>query len=304
MANFTIVHLSDLHLTGTDGARRTELGIFPPLKGMNQAFRRILASGPVRNANHVLITGDITDRGDLETWTLFWKIIREAGLENRLSIVPGNHDLCCLAARLPGKRRMYRTQDMHKAVLGLKMGQQPVTFPWACQPDPRLVIFGLNSNNLGNLNVATNALGWLGYYQLKALASKLYQFRHIPVKIIALHHSPNIPAPETAHRRGYQTLSLLERLGHQIPQEHRHALLLLALTHRVRLLVHGHLHRAEDRKISGIRIVGAPATTEPIHDQLHGCGYRFYTYTVQGSGGRVRCQLRTVWLGHQLIKES
>ena len=41
---FRIAHLSDLHLTKTDGARRTELGVFGRLKGMNAAFRKIVAS--------------------------------------------------------------------------------------------------------------------------------------------------------------------------------------------------------------------------------------------------------------------
>lgn len=291
---FRIVHLSDLHLTRTEGARRTELGVFQPLKGMNRAFRAILAAKPVRQADLILVTGDVTDRGDRIAWELFWEAITDAGLIGRCFVLPGNHDVCCLGVRLPDHRGEYRREDLRKAAVGLRLGDQPTAFPAVVTPDPRIAVFGLNSNNLGNLNVATNALGELGYYQLKSLAGKLHLHRHVPVKIVALHHSPNIPGPETARKRGQPPMSALDRLGHQIPQDQRRALLLLCIAHRVRLVVHGHLHLAESRTVSGIRIIGAPATTEPIMAKNPPGGYQFCRYSVLGSGGRVKSELLTV----------
>jgi 3',5'-cyclic-AMP phosphodiesterase len=291
---YRIVHLSDLHLTRTPGARRTELGVFSPLKGMNATFAGVLASKPVQQADLAIITGDVTDRGDLAAWQVFWKTVKQAGMQKRIFVVPGNHDVCCLGARLPLKKKAYRASDVKKAIDGLKLGGQATRFPFVARPDRRVVVFGVNSNNLGNLSVLSNAMGKLGYFQLVSLASKLHKYRDVPVKIIALHHSPNIPQVETAKKRGQPPMSALARKGHQIPQEQRQALRLLCITHRVRLLIHGHLHQAEDRRVSGVRIIGAPATTEPLPGKGKKLAYQFYSYTVQGRGGRVRCELKTV----------
>ena len=174
---------------------------------------------------------------------------------------------------------------------GLCLGSQPVKAPWVKTPDPRVAIFGVNSNNLGNLTAVTNAMGHVGYYHLQSLANKLHVHRDVPVKIVALHHSPNIPEVSTAIRRKQRPLNALERQAHQIPQDERRALRLLCITHRVRLILHGHLHIAEDRRVNGFRIVGAPATTEPAKNDGR---YQFYGFVVLGDGRRVNCRLHAV----------
>ena len=225
---FRIAHLSDLHLTKTDGARRSQPNVFTALKGMNKAFRKIVSSDSLQKA------------------------------------------------------------ELDKAVKGLKLGSQQTQFPIVINPDPRVVIFGLNSNNLGNFDGLTNALGHIDYFQLSSLASKLHKYRDIPVKIIALHHSPNIPGKETSIRRGQRPYSSFERLAQQIPAGQRHGLRLLGITHRVRLIVHGHLHVDEDRRVGGIRVIGAPASTQPVSDKKKPGQYQIYTYSIFGSGKRVR----------------
>ena len=287
---FVIVQLTDLHLTRTDDGRRSEPRLFGALRGMNDAFRKVIRCRDVQQSNLVLVTGDVTDRGDLDTWRLFWKEIRDAGLSRRILVLPGNHDVCCLGARLP--REGLADADLEKAVAGLRMGRQPTKSPWTYRPDPRVVIFGLNSSNLGNLTAVTNAMGHIGYFQLKALAGKMYQYRNVPVKIVALHHSPNIPEAKTARARAQRAVRRLERITHEVPREQRRGLLLLCVAHRVRLVLHGHLHVQEDRKITGVRIVGAPATTEAVSNS--GNEFPIYRYTVQGEGGRVRTEYRTV----------
>ncbi len=139
-------------------------------------------------------------------------------------------------------------------------------------------------------------MGDIGYYQLEGLARKLKEYSQIPVKIIALHHSPNIPKEETARKRGQKPYSQLERWGHQIDKADRQALKLLSITHGVRMMVHGHLHMAEDRRVSGIRVIGAPATTESSTKRKANNDYHYYTYTVRGNGGRVQYDFQTVQL--------
>lgn len=285
---FKIAHLSDLHLTAKDGDSRFEFGFFPPLKGMNVSFRKLVNSKAVQTSDLILVTGDVTDRGDLESWEVFWDAVGSAGIKDRIRVIPGNHDVCCLGARLPWKHKQYRLEDMEKALKGLRMGGQPTKFPWAYKPDPRVVVFGLNSNNLGNFTVVSNAMGAIGYFQLKSLAGLLYKYRDVPVKIVAMHHSPNIPGVDTAKRRGQQPFSKLERFGHQVPQGQRQALNLLCVAHKVRLLLHGHLHMVEDRRITGVRYIGVDASTEPKQIYRNNKVFSFSRFTVNGAGDYVR----------------
>jgi 3',5'-cyclic AMP phosphodiesterase CpdA len=244
---FRIVHLSDLHLTSTDNASRSEARLFGRLQGMNAAFRRIVQTPTIQQANLLLFTGDITDRGEIESWKVFWSTLNDAGLSDRTLVVPGNHDVCCMGVRAPWDRGAQA--DWEKAVAGLRLGGQPTRLPWVQTPDPRVVVFGLSSNNLGNFSAATNAVGQIGYFHLQTLAEKLHVYRDVPVKIVLLHHSPNIPEEDTALKRGQRAFGVLERASHQIPQDQRRALRLLCITHRVRLILHGHLHMAEDRRV-------------------------------------------------------
>lgn len=286
--DFRIVHLSDLHLTADDAAARSEPKLFGRLTGMNAAFRQVLRAAPIQQAQLVVCTGDITDRGDLAAWYVFWNGLADAGLADRVLVVPGNHDVCCLGVRAPWEKGAQA--DWDKAVAGLRLGHQPTKFPWARTPDPRVVVFGLNSNNLGNYSAITNALGKLGLYQLQGFADKLHVHRNVPVKIVLLHHSPNIPEDATAIRRGQRPLGPLQRRVHQIPEDQRRALRLLCISHRVRLILHGHLHLVEDRRVGGIRIVGSGASTEPDAGGM--C--QFWTYDVLGNGGRVIRKRHTV----------
>jgi hypothetical protein len=75
-----------------------------------------------------------------------------------------------------------------------------------------------------------------------------------------------LPRADVEVRRRLPPTGALSRWGHEIPAAERRALRLLCIAHRVSLLVHGHLHRAEDRRVNGVRIVGAPASTEPGPD--------------------------------------
>jgi len=285
---FRIVHLSDLHLTASDAAPRSESRLFGRLNGMNAAFRRIIQAAPVQEADLILFTGDITDRGEIKAWAVFWDSLKAAGLSDRVLVVPGNHDVCCLGVRAPWEKGVQA--DWEKAVAGLRLGGQPAKFPWVRSPESRVVVFGLSSNNLGNFTAMTNAMGKIGYYQLQSLADKLHVHRDVPVKIVLLHHSPNIPEESTAIKRGQQPIGPLQRKAHQIPHDQRRALRLLCITQRVRLILHGHLHMVEDRRVGGIRIVGTGASTEPNRDGK--C--QFHRYDVLGNGKRVSRRLCAV----------
>lgn len=290
---FRIAHLSDLHLTAGDVDARHEPKLGNRLTGMNQAFRRIAAARPIQQADLILITGDITDQGDLRAWERFRKIIGDVGLTAKTLAVLGNHDVCALMPRLGRPRRLKRA-DLMRAHRGLLLCEQPAKYPWGRRVREDIAVFGLDSNNSGNLSPVTNAVGRLGFRQLAAFAGLLHKHRDASVKIVMLHHSPSIARRPAPWRRGRPPVSLVTRWLHQLPEEDRHALRLLCLTHRVRLILHGHLHEAEDRLVNGVRVVGAPAATEPVRGAAGSRRLQFYEYTVAPASGRVTRSLRTI----------
>jgi Icc-related predicted phosphoesterase len=292
---FKIVHLSDLHLTASDDMIRSEPKLFGQLKGMNAAFRGIIKTRPVQEADLIVVTGDVTDRGDIDSWKIFWKTISDAGLITKTLVLPGNHDMCCLGIRIPILSKTgYRKEDLEKAIKGLKIGHQPLKFPWAKLINSKIAVFGLNSNNLGNFSGIDNAVGELGFYELLSFAEQLWKYRETPVKIVALHHSPNIPVPNTMKKRFGTDYHTMNRLFGAVPQDQRRALRLLCFTHKVRLIIHGHVHLAENRYVNGIHIIGAPPATEPVKINGKNTGYQFYQYIVKGKKPILHHKLITI----------
>ncbi|HNX51433.1 MAG TPA: metallophosphoesterase [Thermoanaerobaculaceae bacterium] len=290
---FRVVQLSDLHLTADDRDARSEATLFGRQTGMNAAFRRILADPAVRGADLILTTGDVTDRGDLAAWRLFWSGLEAAGLRGRCRVIPGNHDVCCLGIRPVARRGRRVADDLARLEAGLALGGDAPARPWAeVLAGGRLVLFGLDSSHPGNVSALTNAVGELGMPQLERLARLLRQHHDVPVKLVALHHSPNIPRAATQQRRGLPVLKGPARWGQEVPAADRRALRLLCVSHGVRLIVHGHLHRFEDRRVNGVRIVGAPASTEPVAvDGRRGLPILLYTLT---SRQQIRIEPRLV----------
>jgi 3',5'-cyclic AMP phosphodiesterase CpdA len=290
---FVIAHLSDLHLTAAEHQGRGRARVLDYLNGANEAFKKIIKSQPICEADLIIVTGDVTDRGDIESWKLFWKEVKEAGISNKIFVVPGNHDVCCLGARLPFKKKVHRQRDLEKAGIGLQMGNQATQFPWFREFNKHVVVFGLNSNNLGNITYLSNAMGRIGHSQLLSFAEQLYIHRNTPVKIVVLHHGPSI-IDKNEKKRGRKLMGKLMLTGRKIPRRQQRHLLLLCLSHGVRVIAHGHVHKAEDRVVDGVRIVGAPSTTKPASKAGGKNVYQFYTYTIQGADARVSTKLHKV----------
>ncbi|MDF1562871.1 MAG: metallophosphoesterase [Deltaproteobacteria bacterium] len=281
-----LVHLSDLHLTASDEDSRSEPRLFGKLQGMNATFRALLREEPVQSADWILVTGDVTDRGDREAWEVFWAAVGEAGLKRRVRLVPGNHDVCHLGAPRIGERSRLMGEDLERMRAGVCLGRprKQTLFPWVEFLEPgRLALIGLDSNNAGNGNGVVNAIGRIGNRQTRRLVRLLRQpeVAACPAKILLMHHSPNLPRA----RRGAEHYGPLSRWGHEVPDVDRVTLRHLCALGGVRLIAHGHLHRSDDRELDGVRIVGAPASTEP-KPGTSGV-YRVYGYEVRGATGRI-----------------
>jgi Icc protein len=74
----TLVHVSDLHLGKSPETEQRAIGIRDAVWAAD--------------ADHVVVTGDLTHRGRASELALFWRIFAPLVVRDRLTIVPGNHD--------------------------------------------------------------------------------------------------------------------------------------------------------------------------------------------------------------------
>jgi UDP-2,3-diacylglucosamine pyrophosphatase LpxH len=148
----------------------------------------------------------------------------------------------------------------------------------------RVAIFGLNSNNYGNWSPIDNAIGNIGDEQLNKLNLLLKKYKKIPVKIVALHHSPNIPGVITAWRRKEEATIFPDTL--ELPQMQRRRLRQICRDNKVKCIVHGHVHIARGRRVQSLRIIGANAATEPDKNVTKK-RYNITALTIKGRKGRV-----------------
>jgi 3',5'-cyclic AMP phosphodiesterase CpdA len=84
-----IAHLSDLHVNEGPTVRMVERAH----PGGNRQLERVLDAPPLGDADIILVTGDVTDRGTAGSWRAFLDAVDERELAARMVIVPGNHDI-------------------------------------------------------------------------------------------------------------------------------------------------------------------------------------------------------------------
>lgn len=254
-----IIQLTDLHLTKNDTDKRT--GIFDGLTGMNQNFLKIINHSEVTTADIILVTGDVTDKGDTESWEFFWREIKKAKLSKKTLVIPGNHDVCCLD--LIGRENPKSTlvlEDYRKLKKGLSINQQKTSFPCIeLKSYKRLAIFSVNSNNMGNTGVVDNAIGIISKQELESFEKLLQETKEneasVKVKLLLMHHSPFLP------NESYPFGSEMDRNSSDI-------LLELCRKYGINIILHGHLHQDKNRKIGKMKIIGAPASTQPYEGIL------------------------------------
>jgi 3',5'-cyclic AMP phosphodiesterase CpdA len=97
-----IAHITDLHLVEHDYARRSarerrRLHYLNTGRDIDPERRRRSAIAALRlaaHADHVVITGDLTEDGTLAQFEVLAEVLAEARIEpGRVTLVPGNHDL-------------------------------------------------------------------------------------------------------------------------------------------------------------------------------------------------------------------
>jgi hypothetical protein len=84
-----LAHLSDLHINEGATVRMVERAH----PGGNRQLDRVLDAPPLGDADLILVTGDVTDRGTAASWRNFLDAVEDRHLVERMVLVPGNHDI-------------------------------------------------------------------------------------------------------------------------------------------------------------------------------------------------------------------
>lgn len=196
----TLAHLSDLHL-GRSAEHDAEVG---------RVVEATLAAG----IDHVIVSGDVTDRGRAVDCVRFERLVAPLAACGRLTVIPGNHDRLGddVGARLRGGARV-QTQT--------RAGLHVVRFDSTGEHN-RFLLAGH-----GNLSEPI----------VDEIAAAVDAAAREHVVVVALHHHV-LPQPEE---------TLPERLSTRIGLPYATELRLgLRLLHRLRgrcdLVLHGHRH--------------------------------------------------------------
>jgi|GEM_PF-5621282 len=228
---FRIAHVSDLHLLPTRSDR---------------AFvDRLIASWGEHEVDHVVITGDVTHDGDAGVIGWFDRALRRSGWnEERCTVLGGNHDLRA--------KRSFRR----------RFGWEVCTFRML--DNGRVGLVTVDSVKHGGLldRNMWSPRGWLTGNELAALDDALDRCAGCAVRVLALHHH--------LFHTPVSDLDWLTRLGTVLPGRLRlwgplqnaEELLEKAQQRRVQVILSGHSHTPQSRRIGGVRCyVGGGTTT-------------------------------------------
>ena len=230
----TLAHLSDVHLAPLHGLGPGHINLKRALGLANWMLKRrkvhlrsavdaLVADLALQRTDHIIVSGDLANLGlpGEHAAALDW--LKTLGPPERVSVVPGNHDIYCPLWRDPGVER-WRAY-MTSCSPGLAFGQEGTAggFPFI-RIFGRLAIVGVNSA------VPTrpfSAIGRVGDAQLDALGKTLGKLgREGFTRVVVIHHPPLPGQADTS--RGLTDAARMEDV---------------LLGHGAELVVHGHNHR-------------------------------------------------------------
>lgn len=285
MTTLRIAHLSDLHLMG---------GPIPAHRLLNKRFtgwvnlkyRRHAVHRPAHvralaaeirrlDVDHVVFTGDLSNLALEDEFDAVKRLLDEdlRFPADRVSIVPGNHDLYTSGSarkkRFASYFGQYATSDLPDVATDHPAG----AFPFVRLRGPAAII-GLASAVPRPPMIAA---GEIGRAQLAAL-SKVLAHPEVRTRfpVVLLHHPPNNPASKKrAFTNGLWDAEGLQKELAQMDKA---------------LVLHGHLHERVQRALSddapGVRVVGATsASLDDGGDHKH-AGFQVYEVDERGLVGQ------------------
>ncbi|APR80944.1 Hypothetical protein A7982_06291 [Minicystis rosea] len=101
-----VAHLSDLHIVGERYGYRMEPGTRGPRGNgrLRNAFVKLTAIDAATPLDRIVLTGDVTDAGTRAEWAALLDLLDAfPALRQRVSFVPGNHDVNIIDRQNPGR---------------------------------------------------------------------------------------------------------------------------------------------------------------------------------------------------------
>jgi Icc protein len=275
---FQIAHISDPHLSRQYYREH--------IKSFKMLLRALLDDG----IDHIIVSGDIVSTGEEDDFYLAREIFANLGLlhSERLTIVPGNHDIFGgphRAVDVLSFPRYIRSVDyvQHKELFqnafaetfsGVRRLSDSDLFPFIKTLGPFNII-GLNSTppwSLRHNPLGTN--GNLDDGQVRALAqlagSEILRDR---TNIIVIHHHFN-----DLHQSEYDAGNLWSRIeSNTMRMKRRRKIIRIFHELNVRYVLHGHIHRNELYDRGGIFFANGAGSV--CDDPVRYLKYNLLSYT-------------------------
>ena len=250
----TIAHLTDVHLGPIAGFTPRHWNLKRTLGYLNWVRKRrhdheravldrLVADLIAQAPDHVAVGGDLCNIGLPQEHLTALAWLKALGPPERISVVPGNHDIYCASGRDPGVERWahYMASDAQ----GAAFTDGAAGFPFV-QIVGRVALVGVNS---ALPTPPAMAWGCVGGEQLARLAGALDRLAGAGLFRLLLIHHPPLPGQASA-ARGLKDAAALEAVLRR---------------HGAELVVHGHNHlNTLAWRTSGagaFPVVGAPSAS-------------------------------------------
>jgi len=241
---FRIAHLSDLHISSDRSGLRQR---WRSWVGRSQAknllnLQAVLRDMALCGIDHLVLTGDLTHAAKKAEFETLRTALGDFANPDRLTIVPGNHDLSYryVRRRLRAKncpRKLWplvsHFADVFPSAHPAELDQtKKDLFPFAkVLAKGRIVLIGLDTTGHLTARVGLlNSFGTIGRVQLADLRALLkHPWLHDRIKIVVMHHHPVIVPVATmfdSFKHLFQSKQLLD----------------LLYENRVDVILHGHKH--------------------------------------------------------------
>jgi 3',5'-cyclic AMP phosphodiesterase CpdA len=263
MAAFTLAHLSDPYLPPLPAPRFSELagkralGYLNWTRNRHKYHRRevldaLVSDLAAQSPDHIAVTGDLVNLALETEFPLARKWLESVGPPERVTAIPGNHDVYVRATR-------DRFAQSWAGYLRDEQAGGHVTFPSLRRRGP-LALIGLSSAVPTPPLMAT---GTLGHTQLAALERVLKTLAAEQTFRVLLVHHP------------LRSDSRIKRLTDSAE------LIALIRLHGVELVLHGHDHIHSTIWLEGpngaIPVVGVPSASALAHGRYPAAAYNLYS---------------------------
>ena len=284
---FTLAHLSDPHLgplptpTVADLMGKRLFGYLSWLKKRRSIHRpevlaALTADLPGVAADHVVITGDMTNISLLDEFAQVGRWLRSLGAPDWITVVPGNHDAYVAVPweRSIGHWHDYMSCDGRDGVPRPPDG--PADFP-IVRLRGDVAIIGLTTARPTPLFFASGSLGEAQLRRLEACLEELG--RRGLCRVVLLHHPPHLNG--TAWRKRLTDAAAFRAVVARSGAE---------------LVLHGHDHVFQtehiDTKAGEAAVFGVPSASAGMGGRKPQAHYQIYGIERDGGGWRVQVSSR------------